>query len=116
MKKLDVRHWERMILYRAHAAVIFSPHAIPTYGVRYEASRLLYATDILVMVAVHCYRRSHLTHAADATDRPFLLGQEQYVIWSMGPVGTLDTFLGTTIPVPFRHFVQPSRTGRILPG
>ena len=48
---------------------------------------------------------------ADATDRPFLLDQEQFVIWSMGPVSSLVTPLSTTIPVPFRHFIQPSRAG-----
>jgi len=49
----------------------------------------------------------------DPTDRPFLLGQEQYVIWAMGPVGSIATPLGTTIPVPFRHYANAARTGRI---
>ena len=32
----------------------------------------------------------------------------------MGPVGSLDTPLGTTIPVPFRHYAQADREGNEL--
>ena len=46
----------------------------------------------------------------DPLDKPFLVGEEQYVIWSMGPVGNLDTPLGTTIPVPFRHYANALRS------
>ena len=53
----------------------------------------------------------HVPPTADPRDRPFLLGQKQFVIWSMGPVGSLDTPLGTTIPVPFRHYAQADRSG-----
>ena len=62
---------------------------------------------------IYCLHSLLILCAADPTDRPFLLGQEQFVSWSMGPVGTLDTFAGDTIPVPFRHFVQPSSTGML---
>ena len=55
----------------------------------------------------------YVPSTADPLDRPYLLGQEQFVIWSMGPVGSLDTPLGTTIPVPFRHYAQADRQGSI---
>ena len=50
----------------------------------------------------------------DATDRPFLLDQEQYVIWAIGPVGSISTPLGTTIPVPFRHYANAAQTGNVV--
>jgi len=42
------------------------------------------------------------------------LGHEQYVIWAVGPVGSLSTPLGTTIPVPFRHYANAAQTGNVV--
>jgi len=54
------------------------------------------------------------TQSGDPTEHPFLLGQEQYVICSVGPVGSLSPPLSTTIPVPFRLNANAARTGKIM--
>jgi len=52
----------------------------------------------------HTYTHTH-------THTHILLGKEQYMIWSMCPVSTP---LSTTIPVPFRHYANAARTGKIM--
>ena len=69
----------------------------------------------LYLHILHTCIHTH-TQSGDPIDRPFLLGQEQYVIWSMSPVGSLSTPLSTTIPVPFRHYANAAQTGKISLG
>jgi len=68
--------------------------------------------DPICAYPAHMHTHTH-TQAGDPIDCPFLLGQEQYVIWAMGPVGFLSTPLSTTIPVPFRHYANAAQTGKI---
>ena len=51
---------------------------------------------------------------ADSRDRAFTPGTAQAIIWSSGPVGSIDNDVtGTTIPVPFQHYenMRPRRGG-----
>ena len=54
------------------------------------------------------------THTGDPRDKPFSTDGDQFMIWSMGPVGTLDTSLGDTILVPFRHYARANPTGTVF--
>jgi hypothetical protein len=49
---------------------------------------------------------------ADPNDKAFELGQNQWVIWSVGPVGSLQTPANGIIPVPFKHYLQADYNGK----
>lgn len=46
-------------------------------------------------------------------DKRYLLGEEQYVMWAAGPVGSIGTTLGS-LAVPFRHYSRASVSGKKL--
>ena len=47
----------------------------------------------------------------DSNDRAFQLDQNQWVIWSVGPVGSLQTPANEIIPVPFKHYLRADYNG-----
>ena len=49
---------------------------------------------------------------ADPNDKAFELGQNQWVIWSVGPVGSLQTPADGIIPVPFKHYLRADYNGQ----
>ena len=48
---------------------------------------------------------------ADSNDKAFELGQNQWVIWSVGPVGSLQTPANGIISVPFKHYLRADYNG-----
>ena len=48
---------------------------------------------------------------ADSNDKAFRLGENQWVIWSVGPVGSLQTPADGIIPVPFKHYLRADYNG-----
>ena len=59
------------------------------------------------------YTFSLLGVTDDPVDKRYLLGEEQYVMWAAGPVGSIDTTLGS-LAVPFRHYSRASVSGKML--
>ena len=49
---------------------------------------------------------------ADPNDKAFELDQNQWVIWSVGPVGSLQTPADGIIPVPFKHYLRADYNGQ----
>ena len=52
------------------------------------------------------------SHTADPNDERFLLDEEQYVVWAVGPVGSIDTTPFGSIAVPFKHYSRADRAGQ----
>lgn len=63
------------------------------------------------MIMITKLRFSSL-HLADPLDKAFEVEQNQWVIWSVGPVGSLQTPANTIIPVPFKHYLRADYNGK----
>ena len=50
----------------------------------------------------------------DPSDKAFQLNQKQWVIWSMGPVGSLQTTANGIIPVPFKHYLRAGSDSKCI--
>ena len=83
-----------------------NPNNNPSISTCTQAGPMLYITHSQSLIFATPSQLLNLSISpADSADMNFTPGTAQSVIWSAGPVGSVNNDItGTTIPVPFQHY------------